>query len=437
MRKLLYLKLFIALEKVLLALLRLTNSKSDIITHDSNEFLEKKNGMALLGHDSTRPYDVAVIGDIYQSSSCWRDVFNDLSQMKHPGKSGLLDSSELDVQEIDSCYFFSREHRRYLALQVTNCHMRESGRQPVSDFCSSSIVLKENAKTEKSATCLSKLEWQTYTHFYLSIETICAQLQKEYVTRKLFELSRQHFQSEKSFGDGISTALSNLETLRTSQLERDLRIKKERENQVLAEEKLKLSVESFFGGLWINYPCYVARLGSLYQAQQLDFISRTACSIIGYAYLSFTCGSLECASWRTTLSKFGFVIVILVTVTTSRLTRRSRRKLIQLALGQMLTELFLLSTLTFSEHGSIYSFLWRWTNKVWLFLSCCFYSLTAMITATGQKAAPAMTAESNSKSTKDNMERIIEFQRLENDRMLYTMVHFLTSPKLSSTQSYN
>lgn len=316
--------------------------------------------------------------------------------------------------------------------------MRESGRQPVSDFCSSSIVLKKNAKTEEVGTCLSKLEWQTYTHFYLSIETICAQLQKESVTSKLFELSKQRFQSEKSFGDGISAALSNLETLRKSQLERDLKIQKSRENQVLAEDKLKLSVESFFGGFWINYSCYVARLGSSYQAQQLDFITRTACLIIEYVYLSLTCGSLECMSWQTTLGKFGFVIVILVTVTTSRLTRRSRRKLIQLALGQMLTELFLLSTLTFSEDGSIFAFLWRWTNKVWLFLSCCFYSLTALITATRHETSPtAMTKESNSKSAKDNMERMIDFQRLENDRMLYTMVHLLTAPKISPSQRYN
>jgi len=119
--------------------------------------------------------DILDQGQMYQSNGCWNAVYSDLSRIKDSmalGGSARLPFSSEELREIDSCFFLSRHHRRLLALKIANFHMRDSGRPTLTDSCSSSALLQRQDPTEKLNTCMTKLEWQTYTHFYLSIESI-------------------------------------------------------------------------------------------------------------------------------------------------------------------------------------------------------------------------------------------------------------------------
>jgi hypothetical protein len=58
----------------------------------------------------------------------------------------------------------------------------------------------------------------SYSHFYLSIETVCSQLHKESIATKLINLSTSTSTTEQTFEEIIATALNNLSTLHKNQL---------------------------------------------------------------------------------------------------------------------------------------------------------------------------------------------------------------------------
>jgi hypothetical protein len=362
---------------------------------------------------------------MYQSNSCWSEVFDDLHRMKdHAVLDGgtRLPLSGVELKEIDACFFFTRDHRRLLALKITNCHMRESGRPPLSDNCSSSVVLKGEDPAEKlTATCMSKLEWQTYTHFYLSVESICSHLQKESITKKLFDLSTSTTLSEKSFEERIVSALNNLSALQTSRLGRDTKIQKSREDQILAQKMFESSIETFFGDFLTSISAHMNKLGNPSVTQQLDYELQ---KVIKNAYFHLRHASFTCISWQMASIKFVVATFFLLFLTKFKSMEYTRRKLVQLTVAQLLIELSLSSFRMCIEDEQVIVLWWQCTNIGWLAVTTVILLVAGLFKSAAGKGIQA-TELLDSKVVQNNMERIIDLQKRENERMIHTIIHLL------------
>jgi hypothetical protein len=398
------------------------------ISESSYELVEQQNRRKTpLATDEKDTNEILDQGQMYQSNGCWNAVYNDLNRMKDYmalDRSARLPFSSVELREIDSCFFLSRDHRRLLALKITNCHMRDSGRPTLPDSCSSSAVLQRQDPADKLNTCMSKLEWQTYTHFYLSIESICSQLHKESITTKLINLSASTATTEKAFEEKIATALNNLSTLHKNQLGREAKIQKSREDQILAQKLFQSTIDSFHGNLWTSISSPMNQIVNSYGLQRLGHAFWTIRQLIKSIYSSFQSASSASISWKIAAMKFIMAIVFFLLLSFFISMKHSRRRVIILSITQFLVELSLVAFRMHIKDEKVIILWWRWTNICWLvFIILNLLVVPTYLPKTGnqftQKEFHGSTAGQN------DVEKLIELQNRENERVLKTIICLL------------
>lgn len=398
------------------------------VSESNYEQVDQQNRRTtLLENDRKDAREILDQGQMYQSNSCWNAVYDDLNRMKDNmalDGSARIPISSGELKEIDSCFFLSRDYRGLLALKITNCHMKDSGRPPLPDSCAFSAMVQRLDPTENLNTCLSKLEWQTYTHFYLSIESICSQLHKESIASKLINLSESTASSEQAFEEKMATALNNLSTLQKNKLGREAKIQKSREDQILAQKQFQAIIESFLGVLWTSISSPMNHLGNSKVIQQLSHAFWTVQQLINRSCSSFQGAPSTYISWKMATIKFVIAIAFLFLLSFFISMKHSRRRIFKLSITQFLVELSLVAFRMHIEDEQAIILWWQRTNICWF----AFTILNLLVMSPHlPKTVNHVTQREfrHSSAVQNDVEKIVELQNRENERMLNTIICLL------------